>query len=85
MVSWKRVLIFSSMGAGVALFVSGRRTAGSALAGVGLAGLVYENREALIRVAQEVPPLLEKSSQVMQTVVAVGQGIMAARRSAASA
>ncbi len=85
MASWKRVLIFSSMGAGVALFVSGRRAAGAALAGVGVAGLVYENRETLVRLAQEVPPLLEKSSQVMQTVVAVGQGIMAARRSAATA
>ena len=85
MASWKRVLIFSSLGAGVALFVSGRRAAGATLAGVGVAGLVYENREALVRVAQEVPPLLEKSSQVLQTVVAVGQGIKAARRSAASA
>ncbi len=82
MASWKRVLIFSSMGAGVALFVSGRRAAGATLAGVGLGGLLYENREILAKVARDLPPFLEKGSQVVQTAVAVGQGIMAARRSA---
>jgi hypothetical protein len=83
--SWKRVLIFSSLGAGVALFVSGRRASGAALAGVGLGGLLYENRETLARVARDLPPFLEKSSQVIQTVVSVGQGVMAARRSATTA
>jgi hypothetical protein len=82
MASWKRVLIFGSMGAGVALYVSGRRAAGTALAGVGIGGLIYENREIIARLADDVPQLLEKSAQVAQTITAVGQSLMEARRSA---
>jgi len=82
MASWKRVLIFGSMGAGVALYLSGRRAAGTALAGVGIGGLIYENREIIAKLASDVPQFLEKSGQVVQTVAAVGQRFMEARRSA---
>lgn len=82
MASWKRVLIFGSMGAGVALYLSGRRAAGTALAGVGVGGLIYENREVISKLANDVPQFLEKSGQVVQTITAVGQKLMEARRSA---
>ena len=82
MASWKRVLIFGSMGAGVALYVSGRRAAGTALAGVGVGALIYENRETIANLANEVPQLLEKGGQVVQTITAVSQRLMEARRSA---
>ena len=82
MPSWKRVLIFGSMGAGVALYLSGRRAAGTALAGVGIGGLIYENREIIAKLASDLPQFLEKSGQVVQTVAAVGQRFMEARRSA---
>ena len=85
MASWKRMLIFGSMGAGVALYVSGRRAAGTALAGVGLGGLIYEKRETIAKLASELPQFLEKGAQVVQTVTAVGQKLMEARRSAAHA
>jgi len=85
MAIWKRAVIFSSLGAGVALFVSGRRTAGVALAGIGIGGLVYENREKLSSLASELPPLLAKTSSIVRTVVAVGQGLAEARRAAAGA
>lgn len=80
MQSWKRALIFSSLGAGVALFVSGRRVAGVALTGMGLGGLVFENRKALEKVMRDLPQFLEKSSQVMETVASVGERLMEARR-----
>ncbi len=82
MASWKRALIFSSMGVGVALFVSGRRVAGVALAGVGVGGLVYENRETLAKLADDMPQFLEKGTQLLTTVAVVGQRLMDARRSA---
>jgi hypothetical protein len=82
MASWKRALIFSSMGVGVALFVSGRRAAGVALAGVGIGGLVYENRETLVKLADDMPQFLEKGTQLLTTVAVVGHRLMEARRSA---
>jgi hypothetical protein len=82
MATWKRVLIFGSMGAGVALYVSGRRAAGTALAGVGIGGLIYENREIIAALANDAPQFLEKSTQVVQTITAVGRRLMEARRSA---
>lgn len=84
MASWKRALIFSSIGVGVAFYVSGRRAAGLALAGVGVGGLVYENRERLAKLASDVPQFLEKSTQIASTLAVVGQRLMEASRSAAS-
>jgi len=84
MASWKRALIFSSLGAGVALYVSGRRAAGTALAGVGIGALVYQNRETIAKLASDMPQFLEKGTQVVQTITAVGQRLMEARRAAAS-
>ncbi len=80
MPSWKRALIFSSLGAGVALFVSGRRVAGVALTGAGLGGLVFENRKSLQKVIRDLPQFLEKSSQMMEAVASVGERLMEATR-----
>ena len=77
---WKRALIFSSLGAGVALFVSGRRVTGVALTSLGLGGLVFENRKSLGKVVRDLPGFLEKSSQVMETVATVGERLMEATR-----
>ena len=76
---WKRALIFSSLGAGVAFALSGRKLAGAALAGVGVGALVSENREILGRVARDLPQYLEKTSQLMETVASVGEQLLAAR------
>lgn len=76
---WKRALIFSSLGAGVALAFSGRRLAGTAIAGVGVGVLVAENREILGKVARDLPRYLETTSQVIETVASVGERLMAAR------
>jgi hypothetical protein len=82
MPTWKRALIFSSLGAGVALWFSGRRAAGAVLTGAGLGGLVLENRETLGKVVRDLPQYVEKGSQIVQTVAAIGQRLMEARRSA---
>ena len=82
MANWKRALIFGSLGAGVALYVSGRRAAGTALAGVGVGTLIYQNRETLQRLVNDAPQFIEKGLQVAQTLTTVGQRLMEARRSA---
>ena len=80
--AWKRAVIFSSLGAGVALYMSGRRAAGFALAGIGVGGLAYENREKISQIASDLPPFLEKTSKILETVIAVSQGLAEARRAA---
>lgn len=81
---WKRALLFSSLGAGVALAFSGRRLAGAAVTGVGVGILVAENREILGKVARDLPRYLENTSRVMQIAAAVGDRVVAARASARS-
>lgn len=84
MATWKRAVIFSSLGAGIALYVSGRRAAGAALAGIGVGGLMYENRKTLAQLAEDLPQYVEKTSRLVQTVAAVRQRLMEAGRSAAA-
>jgi len=81
---WKRALIFSSLGVGVALAFSGRRLAGAAVAGVGVGMLVSENREILGKIASDMPRYLENTSRVMQIAASIGERVAAARTSARS-
>ena len=88
MASWKRVLIFGSMGAGVALYVSGRRAAGTALAGAGIGGLIGVSIAWAMAVAvrsftsfpMEVPINAVVIGVVLSTVVGLFFGIYPARR-----
>ena len=76
---WKRALIFSSLGAGVALMFAGRRSAGVVVAGVGVGVLVSENREILGKTMSLLPRYLETASQTMNIVSLLGERLMAAR------
>ena len=76
---WKRALIFSSLGVGAALLFAGRRSAGIAVAGVGVGVLVAENREILGKTLHDLPRYLETASRAMNTVSALGERIMAAQ------
>jgi hypothetical protein len=79
MQTWKRAVIFGSLGAGAALFLSGKRPAGAALAGVGLAVLAIENREKLNTVWRDVPELLDRGSSLIAKLADLSQRVVEAR------
>jgi hypothetical protein len=79
MQTWKRALIFGSLGAGAALFLSGRRPAGAALAGVGLAVLTLENRDKLKGAWRDLPELLDRGSNLIAKVADLSQRVLQQR------
>lgn len=60
---WKRVLIYGSFAAGAVLFLRGRRPAGMAVAGIGLATLVSEHPEKFEELWRRAPEYIEKSGR----------------------
>lgn len=62
---WKKVLIYGSFGAGAVLFLTGRRPAGLAVAGVGLATLVSEYPEKFDELWRRAPEYIEKSGRII--------------------
>ncbi len=68
MSNWKRALILGSLGAGAVLALSGRRTAGLVLAGVGVAVLASEHPEKVEELWQRAPEYMEKGTQIVNMV-----------------
>lgn len=62
---WKKVLIYGSFAAGAVLFLTGRRPAGLAAAGIGLATLATEHPEKFQELWRRMPEYIEKSSKVV--------------------
>jgi hypothetical protein len=79
MQTWKRALIFGSLGAGAALFLSGRRPAGAALAGIGLTVLALENRDKLEGVWRDLPELLDRGSNLIAKLADMSQRVVQQR------
>lgn len=62
---WKKLLIYGSFGAGALLFLTGRRPAGLAVAGIGLATLVSEYPEKFDELWRRAPEYIEKSGRII--------------------
>jgi hypothetical protein len=62
---WKKVLMYGSFAAGAALFLSGRRPAGIAVAAIGAATLATQHPEKLEDLWRRMPEYLEKSSKLV--------------------
>jgi hypothetical protein len=62
---WKKVLIYSSFATGALLFLTGRRPAGVAVAGIGLATLASEHPEKFQELWRRMPEYIEKSSKMV--------------------
>lgn len=62
---WKKVLICSSFAAGALLFVTGRRPAGLAVAGIGLATLASDHPEKIKELWRRMPEYIDKSSKFL--------------------
>jgi hypothetical protein len=62
---WKKALIYGSFAAGAILFLTGKRPAAFAVAGVGLATLAAENPEKLEELWRRMPEYIEKGSKAV--------------------
>jgi len=62
---WKKALMYGSFAAGAILFVTGRRPAGLAVAGVGLATLASEHPEKFEALWRRMPEYVEKSGRLI--------------------
>ena len=74
MQSWKKAVIFGSIGAGVMLIVTGRRPLGMAFAAGGLAVLASEYPEKFEAVWENAPDYLQKGMQIFATLQKLGEG-----------
>jgi hypothetical protein len=58
------------------LFLSGRRPAGVALAGVGLGILAYDKRSELTHVLKHTPEWADRAAQIANVVADLGERVM---------
>jgi hypothetical protein len=63
---WKKALVYGSFAAGAILFITGRRPAGLAVAGIGLATLASENPERFEDLWRRMPEYVEKGSKFVE-------------------
>jgi len=74
MQSWKKAVIFGSLGAGAMLIVSGRRPLGTAFAAGGLALLASEYPDKFEAVWTNAPEYLQKGVQIFSALQKLGEG-----------
>lgn len=73
MSNWKRALIFGSLGASAVLLATGKRPAGFALAGIGVAALASEYPEQFDRLWRSAPDYLERGTELVARISDVGR------------
>jgi hypothetical protein len=83
MQSWKRAVVFGSIGAGAMLIITGRKPVGMAFAAAGLAVLASEYPEKFEAVFDNAPEYLQKGMQIFSTLQKLGENFaeQAERRS----
>jgi hypothetical protein len=64
-VDWKKVLMYASFGAAVYFLISGKRAAGMAAAGVGLATVASEYPEKFQQFWEQAPEYLERGHRIV--------------------
>lgn len=62
---WKKGLIYGSFAAGAILFIFGRRPAGLAVAGIGVATLIAEHPEKFEEVWDRMPEYIDKGGRLL--------------------
>jgi hypothetical protein len=75
MPNWKRALIFGSFGASAFFLITGRRSAGVALATVGAATLASEYPDKIEALWRNAPYYLEKGNQLVLMMARIGEQI----------
>jgi hypothetical protein len=72
MENWKVALVSAAAGAGTAMFLKRRWTAGVLLAGVGVATLASEYPEAFTEIQSRLPDYIERGNNFLQVATRVG-------------
>jgi hypothetical protein len=72
MENWKVALLSGAAGAGTAMFLKKKWTAGIILEGVGLATLASEYPEKFAEVRQRLPNLIERGNNFLEVATRVG-------------
>jgi hypothetical protein len=62
---WKKTLMYGSFAAGAVLFLTGRRPAGLAVAGIGVATLAAEHPEKFEELWRRMPEYVDKGSKLV--------------------
>jgi len=65
---WKKVLAYGSFAAGAVLFLTGRRSAGVVVAGVGVATLAAEHPEKFDELWKRMPEYVDKGGRLMDGI-----------------
>jgi hypothetical protein len=65
---WKKVLTWVSLGAAGYLLLSGKRAAGMAAAGIGLAALASEHPEKFEKIWNEAPEYLDRGHRIVNGI-----------------
>ena len=73
MQSWKRALVFSSIGAGAVLLIAGRKAPGMIVAAAGLAILASEYPDKFEAVWQDAPAYLDRGVRIFSALSAIGE------------
>ncbi len=73
MTSWKRAVVWGSLGAGAILFISRKRPAGMAVASVGLAVLATEYPEKFEQIWEHAPDYVTRGMQIFQTLTQIAE------------
>ena len=74
MQSWKKAIVFGSIGVGAVLVITRRRPLGMAFAAAGLAILASEYPEKFEAVWESAPDYLQKGAQIFSTLQKIGEG-----------
>ena len=65
---WKKVLTWISLGASGFLLLSGKRAAGMAAAGIGIAALASEHPEKFEKIWNEAPEYLDRGHRIVNGI-----------------
>ena len=65
---WKRILMFGAFGAAAYFLLSGKRAAGMATAGVGLAVLAAEHPEKFEQIWNQAPEYLDRGHRIVNGI-----------------
>jgi hypothetical protein len=77
---WKKALIFGSVAAGAVLFFTGRRPAGLAVAGIGVATLAADNPEKLQELWRRLPEYVDRGGKLVDTAANILEKLAEHRR-----